>query len=66
MPLMHAEDVTCVRKCKEEFEIILKECEQLGNDRIDGFKGNIKFAVSHLVPIEKFGRYPTRNAVLGR
>ena len=25
-----------------------------------------KFSMDHLVPVEKFGRYPTRNKAMGR
>ena len=31
-----------------------------------GLNGNIKAAANHNTTIEKFGRYPTRNAALGR
>jgi uncharacterized protein (DUF924 family) len=31
-----------------------------------GLEGNLPFALSHRAIIERFGRYPHRNAVLGR
>ena len=66
VPLMHAEDVNCGRLCKAEYEKLVKECEASGNPMAAGFKRNVAFAASHLVPIERFGRYPTRNEALGR
>lgn len=52
MPLMHAEDLPLQNLSVEKFET-------LGG-------GNLAFAVGHREVIERFGRYPTRNAVLGR
>ena len=38
-----------------------------GNDRMaDHWTLGLKFGKSHLVPVEKFGRYPTRNKAIGR
>ena len=31
-----------------------------------GLEGNLTFALQHQAIIERFGRYPHRNAVLGR
>ncbi|MGL4437393.1 MAG: DUF924 family protein, partial [Giesbergeria sp.] len=31
-----------------------------------GLEGNLRFALQHQAIIERFGRYPHRNAVLGR
>ena len=31
-----------------------------------GLEGNLAFALQHQAIIERFGRYPHRNAVLGR
>ena len=53
MPLMHAED-------RELQALSLKCFEALGNER------NFAFAREHAEVIERFGRYPTRNAALGR
>lgn len=53
LPLMHSEDISDQKLC-------LTEMERLGK------VGNIKAAKEHLDIIEKFGRFPHRNAVLGR
>lgn len=55
LPQMHAEDIGAQRRCVEAFE-------QLGA----GFEENLKFAREHLEIIERFGRFPHRNPVLGR
>ncbi|MBX9761024.1 MAG: DUF924 domain-containing protein, partial [Beijerinckiaceae bacterium] len=55
LPLMHAENVQPQRRCVEAFEA-------LGA----GFENNLKFAREHLDIIERFGRFPHRNPVLGR
>lgn len=53
MPLMHAENLAAQRRCVEQME-------RLGHD------DTVKFAKIHLDVIEKFGRFPHRNAALGR
>lgn len=53
MPLMHAEDRAAQDRCVELFA-------GLGN------KGNHEFAVKHRAIIQRFGRFPHRNAILGR
>ena len=53
MPLMHAEDAAMQRLSVEKFEA-------LGNPR------NLQFAHDHADIIRRFGRYPSRNAALGR
>lgn len=55
LPLMHAEEAGAQRRCVAAFE-------KLGA----GFEENLKFARMHLDIIERFGRFPHRNAVLGR
>jgi uncharacterized protein (DUF924 family) len=53
MPLMHAEDRDLQRLSVERFAT-------LGNDY------NLGFAKDHAAVIERFGRFPSRNRVLGR
>jgi uncharacterized protein (DUF924 family) len=55
LPHMHAEDVAAQRTCVDAFE-------RLG----EGFEENLKFARAHLDAIERFGRFPHRNPLLGR
>ncbi|ROT44427.1 DUF924 family protein [Pusillimonas sp. NJUB218] len=53
MPYMHSESL-----------IIHEEAMHLFNQ--PGLEGNYEFEIKHKVILEKFGRYPHRNAALGR
>ena len=53
MPLMHAED-------REEQRLSVECFTRLGNPN------NLDFAHQHRVVIDRFGRFPSRNAALGR
>lgn len=53
MPLMHSEDL-------EDQEL----CVKVMND--NGYEANISFAEDHRDIIKRFGRFPHRNAALGR
>ena len=55
LPHMHCEDIGAQKRCVTLFE-------QLGPD----FEENIKYARAHLDVIERFGRFPHRNPLLGR
>lgn len=63
MPLMHSEDLGDQRESVARFEALAQRAEgELG----EALRGNADFARQHLVIVERFGRYPHRNAVLGR
>ena len=64
---MHREDAATVKRCAEVGgQLRIKALEQ-GNDAMTSYwKMFVWFANSHLEPIEKFGRYPTRNKAMGR
>jgi uncharacterized protein (DUF924 family) len=53
MPLMHAEDAGLQRLSVERFAA-------LGNPE------NLRFAQDHAAVVERYGRFPSRNAALGR
>ncbi len=53
LPLMHSENIEDQRRCLAHMEAT-------------GLEGNIKAAREHLDIIERFDRFPHRNAVLGR
>lgn len=53
MPLMHAENAEAQRLCLRKFTAL-------------GRPENLRFAMEHAVVIEQFGRFPSRNAALGR
>ena len=58
MPLMHAEDLASQDKCVELFTALTKESPPLAN--------NLDYAVRHRDIVAKWGRFPHRNATLGR
>ena len=54
-------------RCIKETKNLMQYCNDKGYDsRVKGLKMLEKFAVEHFEPIQKFGRYPTRNKALGR
>lgn len=55
MPFMHSENVEEQKRCVSLFEAMK------GDDPM-----SYEYAVKHMEVIEKFGRFPHRNAVLGR
>ncbi len=58
MPLMHSEDLDHQRRSVELFQHLARVQPYL--------QGVVLYAVKHLEIIERFGRFPHRNAVLGR
>ncbi|MBX3183386.1 MAG: DUF924 domain-containing protein [Polyangiaceae bacterium] len=63
MPLMHAEELTAQDECVALFERLVAEHEGPLKER---FQHNLGFAHKHRDLIVEFGRYPYRNATLGR
>ncbi|MCK6545951.1 DUF924 domain-containing protein [Myxococcota bacterium] len=59
LPLMHAEDLADQDACVAKFQ---KMVEREG----DVFASNLDYAEKHRVIIRRFGRFPHRNAILGR
>jgi uncharacterized protein (DUF924 family) len=53
MPLMHAEDPELQTLCLESFDA-------------PGLEDNLAYARDHADVVARFGRFPTRNAALGR
>jgi uncharacterized protein (DUF924 family) len=53
MPLMHSEELADQARCVELF-------------RAAGDAGNLKYAEGHADIVRRFGRFPHRNAMLGR
>ena len=65
MPLMHSEDIEVQEKSVECFSGL--EAEYKDNDDFAQLvTQNRKYAVLHYDIIQKFGRYPHRNKILGR
>lgn len=63
MPLMHAENVALQRLCEHLFT---REVAMADKDNRKRAENNLDFAVRHRVIVERFGRFPHRNAILGR
>ena len=60
MPLMHAESRERQADSVREFEALAARTPG------DAFAGNVDFAYRHKRIVDRFGRYPHRNAALGR
>lgn len=63
MPLMHAEDMALQDECVRCFEAMVDEAPA---DIADKVRNNLAFAKEHRELIKRFGRFPYRNAALGR
>jgi len=63
MPYQHAEDLAIQQ---EGIQIYKKQADSAPPEWKDIVEGYLGFAQSHLELIEQFGRFPHRNAVLGR
>ena len=63
MPLQHAEDLGLQRRSVERFESLAAEVDDAWRDR---FTENAHYARLHHDIVERFGRFPHRNRVLGR
>ncbi|MES2979701.1 MAG: DUF924 family protein [Pseudomonadota bacterium] len=63
MPLMHAENLALQRECVACFERLVDDAPEKLKERL---RDNLDFARRHEAIIERFGRFPYRNAVLGR
>ena len=64
MVLEHTEDLEVQKRSVELFSQMAKDA--LGTSIEKEMKMYEDFAKGHYAPIEKFGRYPTRNKFLGR
>lgn len=58
MPFEHAEDLALQQRSLDRFEML--------NASAGGFAGTYDFARRHYDVIRRFGRFPHRNAILGR
>ena len=63
MPLQHAEDLGLQRRSVEQFESLAAEADDAWRDR---FTENAHYARLHHDIVERFGRFPHRNRILGR
>jgi uncharacterized protein (DUF924 family) len=63
MPLMHSETREAQRHCVERFESLVDELEGGAKKRV---AQNLEYAVAHQRIVDRFGRFPHRNEILGR
>jgi len=63
MPLMHSEDREDQKKSLECFKHLVENCLPALQMAV---AGSYDYAVRHTKIVEKFGRYPHRNKILGR
>ncbi len=63
MPLMHSEALEVHHLARPAFEALARDGEAAG---YPAFASNLDFLDRHTVIIARFGRYPHRNAILGR
>lgn len=63
MPLMHAEDLERQERCVALFAQLAQELEGEDQARV---QNNLNYAIAHRDIIRDWGRFPHRNAVLGR
>ena len=63
MPLQHAEDLALQRRSLEQFELLAAEAKDAWRSN---FAENVQYAREHHDIIERFGRFPHRNRILGR
>ena len=67
MPIMHSENPADGALCLNAFKLLQKQAEAERNTGMAAvFGGFAKSAASHKEPLDRFGRYPTRNETLGR
>lgn len=66
MPLMHSESLAIHDIAEREFRAVVDAAEKSSPGHLDWARGALDYEHKHRVIIEKWGRYPHRNAVLGR
>lgn len=68
MPLMHSEALADQEQCVARFKALAEECEaqEPGGAMAKMAGMNHKYAVAHLDVVKQWGRFPHRNAILGR
>ena len=63
LPFEHSEDLVEQQLSVREFEALVKSAPEPERKRMDGY---LDYARRHLEIIARFGRFPHRNAILGR
>ncbi len=63
LPLEHSEEIEHQRRCVALFEHMVDHAPDSAKDMATGL---LDYAVKHMVIVERFGRFPHRNELLGR
>lgn len=66
MPLMHAEDVQAQRLSVRYFAELVEESKNKNPGNTHYYNYSLDYASRHRAIIERFGRFPHRNKILGR
>jgi uncharacterized protein (DUF924 family) len=66
VPFMHVENLTLQQGMVARFEELLALAGSRSAANLGFYKGALDFARRHLAIVEEFGRFPHRNALLGR
>lgn len=66
VPLMHAEDLTLQERMLNDFEGFVDLAATRSPQNVGFFRFALAFAKRHVDVIREFGRFPHRNALLGR
>ena len=67
MPLMHSEHLPSHELFQKNFAACRRKAEAAGDEpTMKNIDNSMNFEQMHIKPLQKFGRYPHRNAALGR
>lgn len=66
MPLMHAEDLKIQKKSLQQFQNLVDEVKDKNPLNRTYYEETLNYAKRHFSIIVRFGRFPHRNAILGR
>jgi uncharacterized protein (DUF924 family) len=66
MPLMHSEDLVIQEMSLQCFEDLIEGCKEKNPRNISYYQYTFDYAKRHHDIIDNFGRFPHRNAILGR
>jgi uncharacterized protein (DUF924 family) len=66
MPFQHAEDLETQREGIAAFTALVEEARGKGTANLEMLESGLDFAKQHAAIIERFARFPHRNAILGR
>jgi uncharacterized protein (DUF924 family) len=66
MPLMHSEDLADHDLAVDRFTALIEDARRRGSQRVSVYEGGLDYERRHRDIVARFGRYPHRNAILGR